>query len=38
LATINNLVARDLNAVKSLPKTNIFAGNKSNQILQAPTI
>ena len=38
LATINNLVARDLNAVKSLPKTNIFAGNKSNQILKAPTI
>ena len=38
LATINNLVDRDLNAVKSLPKTNIFAGNKSNQILKAPTI
>ena len=36
--TINNLVDRDLNAVKSLPKTNIFAGNKSNQILKAPTI
>ena len=26
LATINNLVDRDLNAVKSLPKTNVFAG------------
>ncbi len=38
LATINNLVDRDLNAVKSIPKTNIFAGNKSNQILKAPTI
>ncbi len=38
LATINNLVDRDLNAVKGLPKTNIFAGNKSNQILKAPTI
>ena len=38
LATINNLVDRDLNAVKSLPKTNVFAGNKSNQILKAPTI
>ena len=38
LATINNLVDRDLNAVKNLPKTNIFAGNKSNQILKAPTI
>ena len=38
LATINNLVDRDLNAVKSTPKTNVFAGNKSNQILKAPTI
>ena len=38
LATVNNLVDRDLNAVKSLPKTNVFAGNKSNQILKAPTI
>ena len=38
LATINNLVDRDLNAVKSIPKTNVFAGNKSNQILKAPTI
>ncbi len=38
LATINNLVDKDVNAVKSLPKTNIFAGNKSNQILKAPTI
>ncbi len=38
LATINNLVERDLNAVKNIPKTNVFAGNKSNQILKAPTI
>ena len=38
LATINNLVDRDLNAVKSIPKTNIFAGNKTNQLLKAPTI
>ncbi len=38
LATINNLVDRDLNAVKNTPKTNVFAGNKSNQILKAPTI
>merc|ERR1739841_383425 len=27
LASINNLVDRDLNAVKSAPKTNVFAGN-----------
>ena len=32
------VVDRDLNAVKSTPKTNVFAGNKSNQILKAPTI
>ena len=38
LATINNLVDRDLNAVKSQPKTNVFAENKSNQILKSPTI
>ena len=38
LATINNLVDRDLNAVKNIPKTNVFAGNKSNQMLKAPTI
>lgn len=38
LATINNLVDRDLNAVKNVPKTNIFAGNKKNQILKAPTM
>lgn len=38
LATINNLVDRDLNAVKKVPKTNIFAGNKKNQILKAPTM
>ncbi len=38
LATINNLVDRDLNAVKNSPKTNVFAVNKSDQILKAPTI
>ena len=38
LASINNLVDRDLNAVKSAAKTNIFAGNKRNEILKAPTI
>ena len=38
LASINNLVDRDLNAVKSVAKTKIFAGNKKNQILKAPTI
>ena len=38
LASINNLVDRDLNAVKSIAKTNIFAGNKTNKILKAPTI
>ena len=38
LATINSLVDRDLNAVKNISKTNIFAENKTNQILKAPTI
>ena len=38
LASINNLVDRDLNAVKSSFKTNIFAGNKKNEIFKAPTI
>ena len=38
LASINNLVDRDLNAVKSAVKTNIFAGDKKNEILKAPTI
>ena len=38
LATIDNLVNRDLNAVKSAEKTNIFAGNKGNQAFKAPTI
>ena len=38
LASINNLVDRDLNAIKNSVKTNIFAGNKENEILKAPTI
>ncbi len=38
LASINNLVDRDLNAVKTTQKTNIFAGNTNKQILKAPTI
>ncbi len=38
LASVNNLVDRDLKAVKSVVKTNIFAGNKNNEILKAPTI
>ena len=38
LASINNLVDRDLNAVKSTVKTNIFSGNKKNDLLKAPTI
>ncbi len=38
LASINNLVDRDLNAVKSAVKTNIFSGNKKNEIFKAPTI
>ncbi len=38
LASINNLVDRDLSAVKGAVKTNIFAGAKKNEILQAPTI
>ena len=38
LASINNLVDRDLTAVKSAVKTNIFSGTKKNEILKAPTI
>ena len=38
IASINNLVDRDLTAVKSAVKTNIFSGTKTNEILKAPTI
>ena len=38
LASINNLVERDLTAVKSSLKTNIFSGTKKNDIFKAPTI
>ena len=38
LASINNLVDRDLNAVKSSLKTNIFSGTQKNEIIKAPTI
>ena len=38
LASINNLVDRDLNAVKSSLKTDIFSGTRKNQILKAPKI
>ena len=38
LASINNLVDRNLNAVKTTVKTNIFAGNKKNEIFKAPTV
>jgi len=39
IASINNLVDRDLTAVKKgAVKTNIFSGNKTNDILKAPTI
>ena len=39
IASINNLVDRDLNAVKKgAVKTNIFSGTKTNGILKAPTI
>ena len=38
IASINNLVDRDLTAVKSAVKTNIFSGTKTNGILKAPTI
>ena len=38
LASINNLVDRDLNAVKNNVKSNVFAGNKNKQIFRAPTI
>ena len=38
LASINNLVDRDLNAVKSSMKTDFFSGTRKNQILKAPKI
>ena len=38
IASINNLVDRDLTAVKGAVKTNIFSGTKTNKILKAPTI
>ena len=38
IASINSLVDRDLTAVKSTVKTNIFSGIKKNNILKAPTI
>ena len=38
LASINNLVDRDLNAVKNTAKTNIFAGNKKSEMFKAPII
>ena len=34
----NNLVERDLTAVKSTVKINIFSGTKKAEILKAPTI
>jgi len=38
IASINNLVDRDLTAVKGAVKTSIFSGTKTNDILKAPTI
>ena len=38
IASINNWVDRDLTAVTSAVKTNIFSGTKTNEILKAPTI
>ena len=38
LASINNLVDRNLDAVRSTVKTNIFAANKENRVFKAPTI
>ena len=38
IASINNLVDRDLIAVKSASKTNIFSGTKKINILKAPKI
>ena len=38
LASIINLVDRDLTAFKSTVKTSIFSGTKKNEILKAPTI
>ena len=38
LATIDNLVDKDLNAVKNISKTSIFSANDANQIFKAPTL
>ena len=38
LASINNLVDRDLNAVKNTVRTNVLSLSKNNKILKAPTI
>ena len=38
IASVNNLVDRDLTAVKSAVKTNIFSGTQKNATLKAPTI
>ena len=38
LASINNLVDRDLSVVKTVQKTQIFSGTKKNEILKAPAI
>jgi len=38
IASINNLVNRDLTAVKDAVKTNIFSGIKTSEIIKAPTI
>jgi NAD(P)H-quinone oxidoreductase subunit 4 len=38
LASINNLVERDLTAVKTSVKTNIFSGTTKKEIFKAPEI
>ena len=38
LATINNLVDRDLNAVKNIAKIGTLSTNKKNQIFKAPNL
>ena len=38
LASINNLVDRDLNAVKAISKINLFSGDKKNDIFKAPSV
>ena len=38
LASVNNLVDKNLNALKTPIKTNVFSGNKNNEILRAPTL